>query len=174
MIRLLPRTETKKDVETELYIQCDIGYDEETESGYESCSYCRYKNEATTWQDFLKCRVKHSCFGAAFPWIRFVPSIDLSLYDPVTHEVITDKWYQATNIFKQVEFEAQPLRVMLCTANNIGGHCNANCWWHGWRLANKKTWRQCGRTHLCGNDGSFYNLMVPEDDTLKADFYDQF
>jgi len=83
------------------------------------------------------------------------------------------KDYTPTGIYRQIKFEGMPLYVQLYKSNAQQGRCNAECWWHAWRMSNKKTWRQCGLSHVCGNDASLWVLMAPNDQELRDEFIKQ-
>lgn len=173
MIKLLPRTQSKTNSVREIYVQCDIGRYDDTGTGTTSCPFCRYRQEVTSFQTFITCRNKHACSGGTQPWIRFSIVKDTNVYDPTTGEPSETQYYNPTSVDRQAEFEGMPYRIRLCLAVGMEAKCNADCWWHGWRLANKRTWRQCGKTHMCGNNGSFWNNMAPVEEPLRTEFLSQ-
>ena len=97
------------------------------------------------------------------------------MMQPINDEVETDQPepggntidYYATGIFRQVIFEGAPCYIQLYVATGSTAKCNASCWWHAWRLNNKRTWRQCSTTHQCMQDGSLWVLMTPSDPILR-------
>ena len=173
MIKLLPRTESAAGSTRSVWIQCDIDRHEDEGYGTASCPFCRYASQITSFSKFIECRDKHACSGGSQPWIQFQLSKDVNIYDPTTGDPYPDKYYDPTSVDRQVEFEGMPYKARLCLAHGLDAKCNADCWWHGWRLDNKKTWRQCGKSHLCGNNGSFWNLLVPVNATLRQELFNQ-
>lgn len=180
MIKLLQRTETEKLALRYLWQQADIGREFDWARPFpheplanESCYYCRYKQTFADSAAFNECQQKHSCYGAKYPIIDM--SYVLSNIEEVNFENPDGTFgsYQRTGIYKQVKFEAQPHHVQLVLCNNGQAMCNANCWYHAWRLKNKRTVRQCGESHLCQNDGSLWAHMAPFDDTLREEFISQ-
>lgn len=180
MIKLLQRTETYRGSIRHLYQQADIGryqFD-----GYTfpfipiatyNCWYCRYKQTFHNIDEFSTCEKKHQCDHSRLPIIAMSTPINDEVDGEWTNPDGTTLTYQQTGIYKQVTFEAQPNHVQLFLCNNGQAQCNASCWWHEWRLKNKRTWRQCGATHLCQNDGSQWVLMVPTDAALREEFLNQ-
>lgn len=177
MVRLLNRTEILKANYRVLYQQAAIGrvpvytgtFPWTPTSEY-NCYYCRYVHRFANLTDYNDCAIKHGCQGAQLPFINMNKPINdevLGEYDNPDETVVA---YHATGIYKQVTFEAQPHHVQLYLCNNGQARCNSACWWHAWRLANKRTVTQCGKTHLCQNDGSAWIQMSPNDPTLNAEF----
>ena len=180
MIKLLQRSETEKANHRILWQQAEIGKGSPsfnpgtgTIISYGSCNYCRYKSSVTNRDSFTACSEKHSCNLSQFPYIRMARPINTEVngaYDNPDETVLT---YSPTGVYKQVTFEAQPHHVQLFLCNNGQSRCNAACWWHAWRLANKRTVTQCGKSHLCQNDGSLWVQMSPSNDELYAEFLTQ-
>lgn len=199
MIQLLSRTETQKGNSRILWQQANIGrgfngarpyvdpgsgaivypgYGPIGHPGYvfstdESCYYCRYKEAWTTAYGWVQCCAKHACEESTLPFIKLKNVLADSELTDRTNPDGTILHYGYTGIFKQATFEAQPHHVTLIGCQNGQAHCNANCFWHGWRLTNKRTWRQCGNSHLCNNDGSFWSWMAPDDPILFQEFIEQ-
>ena len=180
MIRLLQRTETEKSGTRILWQQADIGrtYDHmanypHTPQSTESCYYCRYCQTFRSLGEFNDCQHKHACKGGLLPFIRMSRPITLEFEGFYDNPDGTELTYDSTGLFKQVTFEAQPHHVELFLCKNGQCECNASCWYHAWRLANKKTWRQCGKTHLCQNDGSAWVQLAPSNDTLYNEYLEQ-
>lgn len=131
-----------------------------------SCHYCYYRNEWSTQAEQAECQQTHKCQGATFPYIEMGPikyqitSRALPLDGGGTFRLMR------TAVFRQVKFEGQPLYIQLYSSVPSCGNCNNQCYWHAWRMANKRSWRQCGDTHACKNDGSAWILQVPFEDEL--------
>lgn len=181
MIKLLQRTETEKSTERRLYQQADIGKRSGVVLSFPfyptaeyNCYYCRYKKNFLTQQAFDDCMNQHMCNYARLPFILKTTPIISEIAGEYENPDGTYLDYHATGIYKQVTFEAQPNHVQLFLCDNGQAQCNASCWWHQWRLSKKRTWRQCGETHLCQNDGSLWVLMVPTDAALREEYLNQF
>lgn len=176
-IKLLQRTETEKTSYRRLWQQADISRELDVDQpwpheplDHESCYYCRYKQTFANLAAFNECAKKHSCGGSHYPFIdmSFVLSgIEDEQFDNPDSSI---GWYTKTGIYRQIKFEAQPHHAQLILCTNGQAMCNANCWYHAWRLKNKRTVRQCGESHLCQNDGSLWAQMAPADDTLRDEF----
>lgn len=180
MIKLLQKTETEKRGIRHLWQQADIGREFDWSRPFpheplasEPCYYCRYKQTFVKLYAFNECQSKHCCYAAHYPFIDM--SYVLSDIDDVEFDNPDGSYgnYQETGLYKQVKFEAQPHHVQLVLCNNGQAMCNANCWYHGWRLKNKRTVRQCGASHLCQNDGSLWAQCAPMDNTLREEFINQ-
>ena len=180
MIRLLQRTETERVAIRRLWQQADIGtilryWDPfpKTPDDTESCYYCRYKQTFRDLAAFNECQNKHGCYATNYPFID-MSNVLSGIEDTVFENPDgTDGDYQRSGLYKQVKFEAQPHHVQLVLCNNGQAMCNANCWYHAWRLKNKRTARQCGEAHLCQNDGSLWALCAPADKKLREKFIQQ-
>ena len=180
MIKLLQRTETLKLSSRLLYQQADIGRLVAPYDGYPwtptrsyNCFFCRYKQTFNTYADYETCVFKHACNHSMYPIIDMSRTINSESFEEITNPDGTLLTYQRTGIYKQVTFEAQPHHVQLFLCNNGQCQCNAACWFHAWRLANKRTWRQCGASKLCQNDGSMWIQMAPLDQELFDEFLQQ-
>lgn len=180
MIRLLQRTVNVKGNGRLLYQQAEIDKQLITEDNWPShltedytCYYCLYKSEWNDKRTWNLCKEAHACNGCLYPYIRMTrPLPDITALQE-TNPDGTILTYQGTGVFKQVPFEAQPHHIHLYLCNNGQAKCNANCWWHGWRLANKRTVNQCGKSHLCQNDGSLWVQVAPYDSILYHEFLQQ-
>lgn len=177
MIKLLQRTETEKSAARILWQQADIGRELTRPITYpwaptviDSCYFCRYRQTFADNAALNECITKHACYGTKYPYIQMSRVIDSSLTQQYENPDGSDLWYQATSIFKQVTFEAQPHHITLMLCNNGQAQCNAHCWFHGWRLANKRTVTQCGKAHLCQNDGSLWTQLAPTNQILYDEF----
>ena len=180
MIKLLQRTEVRKYATRILFQQADIGRTYNYAAAYphtpaatESCHYCRYAHTFTNLQDFNDCAQKHACEYGVLPFIDMNGEVSVEVDGEWQNPDGTYLTYQKTGIFKQVQFEGQPHHVELYLCNNGQARCNASCWWHAWRLANKRTVTQCGGSHLCQNDGSMWVQKAPTDPTLFNEFIEQ-
>ena len=180
MIKLLQRTETEKLTIRRLWQQADIGrvldYTKpwpHTPIDHDSCYYCRYKQTFANLAAFEECARLHGCYLSEYPFIDMSNVLSGIQDEAFENPDGTTGDYQRTGIYKQVKFEAQPHHVQLILCNNGQAMCNANCWYHAWRLKNKRTVRQCGESHLCQNDGSLWAHMAPDDDTLREEFINQ-
>lgn len=181
MLKFIPRSERSGGDVKYLYQCCDIGRGTPAwnSSGTKlitdgSCAYCRYRRSWTSYDDFKACSAKHSCYRGLYPFIEMARPINNSVNDyPVDPQGEEFYWIR-TGIFKQIKFEAVPLYVQLYVISSDQGQCNADCWYHAWRLQNKRTWRQCGVSHLCQNNGSLWFLMAPTNTELYEEFLQQF
>lgn len=188
MLRFIARTE--KEVvdsgilETRIYQGCDCGRGtpEFGESGTTiinagNCWFCRY---FTTWnrltnksEGYHQCLAKHKCQGGLFPLINMTRPLNEQWTEEIEIPGGGEANYEASAIIRQVVFEGQPLYAQFYAQNGFNAHCNAFCAFHKWRLDNKKTWRQCARSHKCWQDGSGWALLAPVDDTLYQEFVQQ-
>ena len=180
MIKLLQRTETLKSASRILFQQADIGRDSFhvgswpwTPTTNDNCYYCRYHQTFQAETDFMTCMRKHCCDYARFPFIEMGIPINSQVYGEWDNPDGSYLTYQRTGIYKQVQFEAMSHHIQLYLCNNGQARCNASCWWHAWRLANKRTVTQCGGSHLCQNDGSMWVQMVPTNATLRQELIQQ-
>ena len=135
-----------------------------------NCAYCRYRHSWTSYDGFKACSAKHSCYRGLYPFIKMARPLNDSIAEYPVDPQGEEFYWRATGIFKQIKFEGVPLYVQLYVISSDQGQCNANCWYHAWRLANKRTWRQCGETHLCQNNGSLWFLMIPTNSELSDEF----
>lgn len=173
MLRFIPRRINGKLTTKYVCQACDIGRgypifnDDTGEVIYPgSCEFCEFSDEAETKEDYDVCRIKHICDKAKMPFIAMTQPILCPDY------TLSGDYYN-TSVFRLVKFEGMPLYVQLAKRVVPQGQCNAHCFFHAWRMANKRTWRQCGSSHLCGNDGSFYSLMAPKYQVLREEFLQQ-
>lgn len=180
MINLLQRTETLKLSIRYLYQQAEIGRLVAPFDGYPwtptreyNCYFCRYKQTFRTFEDNEECGLKHACNHSMYPFIQMTRTVNSEEYEEVTNPDGTLLTYQHTGIYKQVTFEGQPHHVQLFLCNNGQANCNASCYFHAWRLKNKKSWVKCGNAKLCQNDGSMWLLMAPNDQELFDEFIEQ-
>ena len=181
MLKFIPRSERSSGNLKLLYQCCDIGRGRPSWDNDDthlitdgSCAFCRYRSSWSTYDKWIECSYKHSCYGGLYPFVKMSRPINDSVQDyPIDPEGNEFHW-SGTGIFKQIKFEGVPLYVQLYVISSDQGQCNANCWFHAWRLANKRTWRQCGVTHLCQNNGSLWFLMAPTNNALYEEFLQQF
>ena len=181
MLKFIPRSERASGDLKTLYQCCDIGRGRPAwNSGSTqlitdgNCAYCRYRGSWTSYNGYKECSAKHACSRGLYPFIEMNRPINDSIAEsPVNPQGVEFSW-RATGIFKQIKFEGVPLYVQLWVISSDQGQCNANCWYHAWRLQNKRTWRQCGETHLCQNNGSLWFLMAPSNSVLYEEFLQQF
>lgn len=181
MLKFLSRTVYTKNFVRQLYVACDTGFpkprfDETTHQVYYqgACQFCLYVNDFHTYDEWITCVNKHCCNESQFPFIKMMDPINDEVYNEYYNpngEIIS---YAPTGIFRQVSFEGQPYYIQLYVATNSDGKCNSSCWWHAWRLNNKRTWRQCSTTHQCQQNGSLWVLMAPDSPTLNLYFRQQF
>lgn len=134
------------------------------------CDLCYFNHPFESWRDFANCAEKNRCGLTCYPWIAMFDSRNGELSGTWGTEELGFTSYQDSRIYKQVMVEGQPNHVRLIAADSDGALCNALCYFHAWRLKNKKTWRQCGKTHGCGNNGSAYDLCIPVRAVLKEEF----
>lgn len=188
MLRFIARTEKAyTDVgiyKFHLYQGCDCGrgkpvfsYSGTSVQSEGNCQFCRYRSEwigkddkRTAWQE---CVMKNKCQVARYPLIEMSRPLNDQWNDVVEVPSGDEGNYEPSSLIRQVTFEAQPLYIQFYAQMNFTANCNAFCWWHEWRLANKKTWRQCAKTHKCWQDGSGWALMAPSNDTLYQEFCNQ-
>lgn len=177
MIKLLQRTETDKRWTRALFQQAEIGRLVAPVNGYPwtptreyNCFFCRYKQTFKTMDNWRECVEKHACNGSTYPFIYITRALTNEEFSEITNPDGTLLTYQNTGIYKQVTFEGQPHHVQLFLCNNGQANCNASCFWHAWRLKNKKSWVKCGNAKLCQNDGSMWLLMAP----LEQELFDEF
>ena len=181
MLKFIPRSERASGDLKTLYQCCDIGRGRPQFSNdgrivldNGNCIFCRYWNDWTDYNTFVQCSLKHACYRGWYPFIK----MNRPLNDSVTEYPVDPQgeefFWRATGIFKQIKFEGVPLYVQLWVISSDQGQCNANCWYHAWRLQKKRTWRQCGETHLCQNNGSLWFLMAPTNSVLYEEFLQQF
>lgn len=188
MLRFIPRTEKAyTDVgiyKFHLYQGCDCGrgrpsFDNhgQTIVSEGNCQFCRYRSEwvnaptkSTAWRT---CLMAHKCQGALYPLVEMSRPLNEQWNDYIRVESGGEAYYEPSALVRQVTFEGQPLYTQFYAQMDFVANCNAFCWWHQWRLDNKRTWRQCAKTHKCWQDGSGWALMAPTDDTLFQEFCDQ-
>ena len=180
MIKLLQRTEIRKGSIRVLYQQAEIGRMVPPIHGYPwtptqeyNCFFCRYKQTFNTFDDSIECGQKHACNLGMYPFIDMNRTLTNEQFWEVTNPDGTLLTYEDTGIYKQVNFEGQPHHVQLFLCNNGQANCNASCYFHAWRLKNKKSWVKCGNAKLCQNDGSMWQLMAPVDQELFDEFLEQ-
>lgn len=181
MLKFIPRTERGSGDTKTLYQCCDIGRGTPSwnHGGTQlitdgSCAFCRYRGSWSSYNTWRECSAKHGCFGGYYPFIEMARPLNDSVTEYPVDPQGEEFYWRATGIFKQIKFEAVPLYVQLYVISSDQGQCNADCWYHAWRLANKRTWRQCGETHLCQNNGSLWFLMAPTNTVLYEEFLQQF
>lgn len=169
MLKFVPRTVTGTAYFRYLYQACKIGrpqptFDPSTREvvHLNACLFCKYYDQVTDWSTYTKCRVSHTCNYAKFPYIAMLTPIMTNI-----------QGYTPTGIYRQIKYKGMPLYIQLFKSNEQQGQCNAGCWWHAWRMSNKRTWRQCGQTHVCGNDASLWVLMAPNNQELYDEFLEQ-
>ena len=189
MLRFYPKTE-KRIIDVGVlkvvnYQACDCGRghpvfqgDPGTHISLGNCEFCRYKtewvNQTNEYTKFHDCMTKHKCEGALFAMIQMNTPLNSQWWDYVENPDETVGHYFPTLLLRQVTIEGQPLYVQLWLQYDHPAQCNALCFWHNWRLQKKKTWRQCGYSHKCLNDGSGWALMAPANETLLEEFAAQF
>lgn len=181
MLKFIPRTAYSGNYVRRLHVACECSpnkpkFDPQTgeRTSWGACYYCLYRNSIDTMDHWIACVNKHGCNDAQFPFIEMM--------SPINDEVDTEPpapghtyiSYSPTGVFRQVVFEGQPYYIQLYVATNSDGKCNASCWWHGWRLSNKRTWRQCARSHKCLQNGSLWVLMAPTNPILYREFLKQY
>lgn len=181
MLKFIPRTERASGDIKVLYQACntDKGRPSFAPDGVQvlnngNCIYCRYWNDWSNRNTFLQCSAKHACNAGLYPFIQMSRPLNDSVNDYPVDPEGNEFHYQATGIYKQVKFEGVPLYVQLYVISSDHGLCNADCWYHSWRFANKRTWRQCGEKHLCQNNGSLWFLMAPTNAGLYQKFLELF
>lgn len=188
MLRFIPKTEKAyTDVgifKFHLYQGCDIGRGApQIAAGgqsileYGNCEFCRYLNEwatSGTLSSALKqCILKHKCQATQYPLIEMSRPLN-DQWDEWRESAGGDQQhFEPSALIRQVTFEGQPLYIQFYAQEGYQANCNALCWWHSWRLDNKRTWRQCAKTHKCWQDGSGWALIAPTNDELYRDFCNQ-
>lgn len=143
-----------------------------------NCKFCLYRSTWTKFAEFQDCYAKHKCVMAAFPFVKMARAFNEAGTWGGEDPDEGDFSYEPTGQFKQVKFEGMPLYAQLYNITDLDDiyapRCNAYCYYHDWRMNNKKTWRQCGEAHICGNNGSLWLLMLPTDNSLFQEFSNQF
>lgn len=189
MLRFYPKTEKEfvnlNTLRVHYYQACDCGRGNPTFGGDPvayieagNCEFCRYKNEwmgqSQEYMKFQTCVSKHKCEGALFPMVRMSTPLNSQWEEWAENPDQSTGHYMPTPLLRQVTIEGQPLYIQLWLQFDHPAQCNALCFWHNWRFQNKKTWRQCGYSHKCLNDGSGWALMAPANETLLEEFAAQF
>lgn len=188
MLRFIARTE-REIIDsglfgTRIYQGCDCGrgIPEFGEAGTTilnagNCWFCRY---FTTWnrltnkyEGYHDCLLKHKCQGGMFPLINISRPLNEQWDEYTAIPGGGEAYYEPSSIIRQVVFEGQPLYAQFYAQQGFNAHCNAFCAFHKWRLDNKKTWRQCAKSHKCWQDGSGWALLAPADTTLYHEFVEQ-
>lgn len=188
MLRFIPKTEKAyTDVgifKFHLYQGCDVGRGApqiaaggQSVLEYGNCEFCRYLREwslSDNLSSALKqCILKHKCQATQYPLIEMSRPLN-DQWDEWRESAGGDQQhFEPSALIRQVTFEGQPLYIQFYAQEGYQANCNALCWWHSWRLDNKKTWRQCAKTHKCWQDGSGWALMAPTNDELYRDFCNQ-
>lgn len=180
MINLLQRTEIKRAFTRTLYQQAEIGRRLApldnfpfTPTREYNCFFCRYAQTFRNFDELENCFLKHQCDASAFPYIEMGRTTTGEEEDDFENPDGTILHYQKTGLFRQVAFEGQPHHVQLFLCFNGQANCNASCYFHAWRLQNKKSWVKCGNAKLCQNDGSMWLRMAPSDQELFDEFIEQ-
>ena len=189
MLRFYPKTEKEfvnGQINTVRYYQaCDCGRGAPTFGGDPvayitagNCEFCRYKSDwmgqNQEYTKFQQCIEKRKCEGALYPMIQMGEPLNEQWNEYAENPDQSEGHYWPTPLLRQVVIEGQPLYIQFHLQINHPAQCNAFCFWHNWRLQNKKTWRQCGYSKKCLNDGSGYALMAPTNSTLRREFAAQF
>lgn len=180
MINLLQRTEIKRAESRTLYQQAEIDRLSApldnfpfTPTREYNCFFCRYAKTFRNFDELEECFLKHQCDASSFPYIEMGRTTTNEEGDDWVNPDGTILRYQRTGLFRQVAFEGQPHHVQLFLCFNGQANCNASCYFHAWRLKNKKTWIKCGNAKLCQNDGSMWLLMAPTNQELFEEFIAQ-
>lgn len=189
MLRFYPRTEKVFAPGTLMpiayYQACDVGRGQPTFGGDPvayieagNCFFCRYFREwagqSQEYNKWMECIAKHKCDEATYPLIEMSYPLNEQWNEWAENPDESEGYYFPTPLLRQVTVEGQPLYIQFHLQMNHPAKCNAFCFWHNWRLQNKKTWRQCGNSHKCLNDGSGFALMAPANETLRREFAAQF
>lgn len=185
MIQFFPRTIKQKGNVVQLYQAAEIakgtpvwveGQTAPLTDG--SCHYCLYRTEWTNMDEFDVCQKAHRCMMGVYPYIRMMRAFNAAGVEGGEDPGGLTYSFLPTGVFRQVKFEGMPLYIQLYKIgdddNLYPAQCNADCHWHAWRMANQRTWRQCGQLHVCGNNGSCWLLMLPSSQTLFDEFCKQF
>lgn len=167
------------------YQACDCGRGTPTFGGdpvayitLGNCEFCRYSTEWVgqnyEFQKFKECSAKHKCEMALYPMIDMSNPLNEQWAEYAENPDQSTGHYIPTPLLRQVTLEGQPLYIQFHLQFGFTAKCNAFCFWHNWRLQNKKTWRQCGYAKKCLNDGSGWALMAPGHPRLFEEFAAQF
>lgn len=140
---------------------------------YANCEYCIYRN---TWHDANnrdKCRLKHQCANYEQPFVKmqalhFWDSL-VRFYPPGSNEPM----YHQSRSTRTVTIKGWTVYLILVACVDPSAQCNANCWYHDARLQDKLPVSKCAHSHKCSRAGSFWDLLVPLDSTLRAQMFNE-
>ena len=142
-----------------------------------NCQFCRYRlewvNSNPKSPALQACLLKHKCQATQFPLIEMSRPLNSQWLDYIELSGGAEAHYDPSAIIRQVTFEGQPFYCQFYAQEGFTANCNNMCWYHSWRLDNKRTWRQCAKTHKCWQDGSGWALMAPTNATLYQEFCSQ-
>lgn len=137
------------------------------------CDYCFYKNTWTDEEAAELCPDKHHCMERKLPYIYVIPQhnndIETTL-DPIYHNHF---YYVRTAKTQQVKIKGWPMYLQYIGCDDATPQCNALCYWHNQRLADKKTVSQCAHQHGCSRSGSFWDLLIPENLDIQQQFFNE-
>ena len=79
--------------------------------------------------------------------------------------------YTLSRMTKLVRINGRNNYTQLVMCALEGYRCNRLCQYYPERVQNKRTAAVCARSKGCGYDGSFWNLLQPVNDMIKACYY---
>ena len=160
MLQLLPKLRSYSSTGGYFYQQASV---EGVHYKY-ACPLCVYKDEATSEDAFLKCASKHTCGQGYRPWLRMVPINQDEVDEAVDTKNDGMALYRETNVSKQVKIQGMPRYCKLIQCLQDGYRCNTLCHFFEDRILAKKTAAKCAAAKACGLNGSFWDVLIPEEE----------
>lgn len=149
--------------------QMAVGY----RPGIINCDYCWYKQYWTDEESIELCPSKYHCEEKKLPYIMVRPLHydDINTQrDPIYNKPF---YYIRTAKTQQVKIKGWPMYLQYIGCDDRTAQCNAFCYWHNQRLAEKKTVSKCAHQHACSRSGSFWDLLIPENLDLQQQFFNE-
>lgn len=140
--------------------------------GEDACQFCRFVTSRPPYGDldFATCSQAHKCQRGALPFIL----MECLNEDEITTALMpgseTDLCYESVHFLRQVKVKSCPRYVQFVVSHLTGYTCNSLCAYYLDRVAKKQLALACGKSKGCANNSSFFNLLVPSNATLRAEY----
>lgn len=171
-IQFLPKFSRYKNYVSVIYQQAVLY----NHLGQSACPFCLYQYEQQTTQQhpvaltFQECSMKHGCLLGLMPYIQMRPLNEDEIDTAGTPDDPDKLCYSRVSFYRQVKVKSMSRYVQFVASILKGYPCNSLCHYYIDRVDKKQAALACGKTHACANNSSFWNLLVPNSDTLFSEY----
>lgn len=141
--------------------------------GQYNCEVCIWRDQWNNATERRACELKHGCDSYNMPIIEMMHEHTDEINNTYFPEGSAILLYHPSLVTRQVTVKGWTLYLNLITSNDEDAQCNASCWYHDARLADKLPVSKCAHSHKCSRAGTFWDLFVPSLRFLRLQFYSE-